>query len=103
MSVALMALGMGSCCNFCREDGSPSAALLCHWIKTTWDQIDPDVVTEWFRKYCISNSMRGANDDLSSKKKMRVVKTLNVGKNLKVVKIVTVMEIIVPDGKFKLQ
>lgn len=50
--------------------------------------------------------MREANDDLSSKAKMRVMKgdeILNVGKNLKMAKRVTVMEIIVLDGKFKLQ
>lgn len=61
------------------------------------------VVTEWFRKYCISNSVRGSNGDLSSKKKLRVVKTLKVGKKLKMVKRVTVMKMMVPDEKPKLQ
>lgn len=47
--------------------------------------------------------MRGANDDLSSKKQLRVVKTLKVGKKLKMVKRVTVMEMMVPDEKSRLQ
>lgn len=40
---------------------------------------------------------------MSSKRKMRAMKTLNVGKNLKMVKRVTVMQMIVLDGEFKLQ
>lgn len=75
--------------------------MLCHWIKAPWDQIKLEAVTEGFRKYRILNSVGGDEEDFSSKKKLRIVKTLEVEK-LKMVNRVMVMEMLKRCQKKKL-
>lgn len=67
--------------------------MLCHWIKAAWSQIKLEAVTEGFRKYHISNSVGGDDEGLSSKKKLRIVKTLEVEK-LKMVNRMMMMEML---------
>jgi hypothetical protein len=42
----------------------PSIALLCQWIKTSWQRICPEVIVKGFKKCCISNAMDGRQDDI---------------------------------------
>jgi hypothetical protein len=40
-----------------------SIALLCQWIKTSWQWICPEVIVKRFKKCCISNAMDGREDE----------------------------------------
>jgi hypothetical protein len=41
----------------------PSVALLCQWIKTSWQRIRPEVIVKGFKKCCISYAVDGREDD----------------------------------------
>jgi hypothetical protein len=41
----------------------PSVALMCQWIKTSWQGICPEVTVEGFKKCCISNAMDRREDE----------------------------------------
>ena len=68
-----------------------SAKLPCHYIKRPSEQINPEIVANVFKKYCILDSMDGTEDDISTKKNLKIVKTLKVKNRLKMVKRTTEM------------
>jgi hypothetical protein len=42
----------------------PSIALLCQWIKTSWQRICPEVIVKGFKECCMSNAVDGREDDI---------------------------------------
>jgi hypothetical protein len=42
----------------------PSVALLCQWVKTSWQRICPEVIVRELKKCCVSNEMDGREDDI---------------------------------------
>jgi hypothetical protein len=44
--------------------GKISIALLCQWIKTSWQQICPEATAKRFKKCCVSSAMNVREDDI---------------------------------------
>ena len=42
----------------------PELPLICEWILTAWQELDPAIIVRAFKKCCISNAMDGTEDDI---------------------------------------